>query len=422
MNAQKTIMNQAPTKGKLWNLQQPWCKPPGGRGPLSLHARIKRDSIEEKTPAIHEIVMLDDAAGLTNWLAKHPGDLDTSFLSKTPLIAAVRYNSWKCFNILVDRHASIEEYNSYNETALLIAISRHRIEMVQRLLRAGANIYALNRGDDTATVLTIRLDDVEILSLLHSHENHLLEHDLMNKNYPLECAVTYRARKCFAFIIGLKPSAQSFLIRREDHCPILRAIKSNDPDSLKELAKLKHFRGIINEPIKNPVLTTYLHIAVVDKRCDIVEILLKNGAYKRANDGNGDTPLHLAPTVEIAKLLLEKRNFFLDINNDGEDPLMNARKRVKSSVFQFLRVIAKEWNIDPNQQTERRENLRQIFNFAPGIIKIQCPLTRQPGIGLRNNFPLPPIAPTEAPVLCPTATESESSRNEQSAPQPMHDV
>ncbi len=105
--------------------------------------------------------------------------------------------------------------------------------------------------------------------------------------------------------------------------------------------------------------------------------------------------------MKIAKLLLEKRNFFLDINNDGEDPLTNARKRVKSSVFQFLRVMAKEWNRN----------------------KIQCPLTKQPGIGLRNSFPLPPTsAPTEAPVLCPTAIESESSRNELSAPQPIHDV
>lgn len=67
----------------------------------------------------------------------------------------------------------------------------------KRLLKAGANIYAADHSDDTASVLAIRLDDPIILSVLHSHANHLLEHDLVNNNYPLERVVTFRALKKF---------------------------------------------------------------------------------------------------------------------------------------------------------------------------------------------------------------------------------
>ena len=75
------------------------------------------------------------------------------------------------------------------------------------------------------------------------------------------------ARKCFNFIMSLKPSAQTFLIRREFNCPILRSIHIDNAESLKALAKLRDFRHVVNEPLTLHFKgeTTYIHLAVEKK-------------------------------------------------------------------------------------------------------------------------------------------------------------
>ena len=98
------------------------------------------------------------------------------------------------------------------------------MEMVKELLKNGANILATDREQVTVTETAISQDDVKLLELLHARENHLLEHVLHNENFPLTVTILKKARKCFDFIISLKPSAQMFLIKREYYCPILWAI------------------------------------------------------------------------------------------------------------------------------------------------------------------------------------------------------
>ena len=126
----------------------------------------------------------------------------------------------------------------------------------------GANILATDREQETVTEMAISQDNVQLLELLHANENHLLEHDLHNGNFPLTVTIMKKAQKCFNFIMNLKPSAQMFLFKREYYCPILWSIKKSDVESLKELAKVKDFRQVINEPltIRFKGETTYLHI------------------------------------------------------------------------------------------------------------------------------------------------------------------
>ena len=78
----------------------------------------------------------------------------------------------------------MDEYNPQNENALVIAVRFNRLETVKKLLAKGANILATDREQESVTEMAISSDNDQLLALLHSRENHLLEHDLHNENYP----------------------------------------------------------------------------------------------------------------------------------------------------------------------------------------------------------------------------------------------
>lgn len=142
-----------------------------------------------------------------------------------------------------------------------------------------------------------------------------------------------------------------------------------------------------------------------------MEILLENGARKRAADGGGNTPLHLAPTVEIAKLLLEERNFLLDTNDEGENPLTTAKTQMKSSLFPIFEGKIKGMENRSQATSRTKRKTAASLQLRPRISKVRCrQATSQPDIDLQNIFSLlPTSAPAETTVLCPTATASECS-------------
>ena len=154
------------------------------------------------------------------WGTKHPKDLELRFRRKSPLLVAIKSDSFECFQVLMDKKADIEDCNAQYETALIMAINHKRIQMIDILLSRGSNIRAVNRDHRCATELVIISDDVDILKLLHQNRNHVLEHDLHNGHFPIASAIENRAKNCFNYIIGLKPHVQSFLVTRGAGCPI----------------------------------------------------------------------------------------------------------------------------------------------------------------------------------------------------------
>ena len=300
--------------------------------------------VDEKIPKIHEIVMMDKGSELLQWLELHPGDMELQHHRRTPLLVAIQCNSGECFDILVRKNANIEEYNSNKETALVKAIKYNRVIMTERLLARKANILAVNCHHESVTSMAIARDDVILLAKLHYYNNHLLDHDLHNGNYPLDQAIFRKARKCFDFIINLKPMAQSFLIKRDYNCPIKRAIKMSDVESLEKLAQLKDFRYVINEMFtdEEKVETTYLHMAVKLKNAKIAEILIKKGANVQIMDEEGNQPIHVARTWEMAKLLWEHKAYNDERNENDKTPLEQAKTDGRNGVYQFLRLKTEE--------------------------------------------------------------------------------
>ena len=292
--------------------------------------------VEKNTPKVHELVLMNWNKELAEHLAKHPKDLELRFRRKSPLLVAIKSDSFESFQVLMDKKADIEDYNAQHETALIMAINHKRLEMIDILLSRGANIRAVNRDHRCATELVIISDDVAILKLLHQNRNHVLEHDLHNGHFPIASTIENRARNCFNYIIGLKPPVQSFLVTRGAGCPIWWAIRMNDEESLLKLAGLPDFTYVINTSFDKG--QTCLHLTSSRKKGSLTKILLENRAYIEEADTDGNTPLHVAADVENAKILFRYGASIYATNNNGETPIVYARNTKRNSVYQWLRL------------------------------------------------------------------------------------
>jgi hypothetical protein len=109
----------------------------------------------------------------------------------------------------------MEEYNPQNESALLIAVRLNRRTMIKDLITQGASLLPEDRMARTAIEILISRDDVGMIRFIHEDRQNLLEHDLLNREFPLSLAISHQARNCINYILSLQPKAQIFLIRRK---------------------------------------------------------------------------------------------------------------------------------------------------------------------------------------------------------------
>ena len=62
----------------------------------------QQHGIEETTPIGYELVLMNKHTELRYWIARHPEDIEITHRQKTPLLVAIKYNSYNCFKILIE--------------------------------------------------------------------------------------------------------------------------------------------------------------------------------------------------------------------------------------------------------------------------------------------------------------------------------
>ena len=97
---------------------------------------------------------------------------------------------------------------------------------------------------------------------------------------------------------------------------------------------------------ENPGVVSLLHLAVVFRRVDVMQLLLETGADPNAVDIYGNTPLHLlALNCELedrmaaAKRLLDAGCHFDQVNANGETALSLSKKPQGAQVHPFVEIV-----------------------------------------------------------------------------------
>jgi len=323
----------------------------------------RKHGIEKTTPKIHELVLMDSHTELKYWLTRHPEDIENSYRQKTPLLVAIKHNSYKCFKILLEHDADVEKSNSKNETALVTAVRLHRINMIEDLIYKGATIYSGDRLARTITEILISRDDVNSIRFVHIYKKNLLEHDLVNQEFPLTLAISHQARNCIDYILSQNPKVESFLINRKFSCPISVAIRRNDIKTIRALVELDRFQHIVNTKVHKSL--SYIHLAVEKNRHEIADILLYHGAHVNLQDNNGNTPAHFVNDIPTLRVLISHGARLELGNRNNETPIMAAEKDGRNAVYQYLRL----YNHENRKKVYKTLDTRFYYNNSDRIEK-----------------------------------------------------
>ncbi|XP_046452797.1 alpha-latroinsectotoxin-Lt1a-like [Daphnia pulex] len=235
--------------------------------------------------------------------------------------------------------------------------------MIENLIYKGATIYSGDRLARTITEILISRDDVNSIRFVHIYKKNLLEHDLVNQEFPLTLAISHQARNCIDYILSQNPKVESFLINRKFSCPISVAIRRNDIETIRALVELDRFQHIVNTKVQKSLF--YIHLAVEKNRHEIADILLYHGAHVNLQDNNGNTPAHFVNDIPTLRVLISHGARLELGNRNNETPIMAAEKDGRNAVYQYLRL----YNHENRKKVYKTLDTRFYYNNSDRIEK-----------------------------------------------------
>ncbi len=286
--------------------------------------------------ALNLFIPNENAEEIYDLLLENGGNPNSKNLSgDTPLYTAILNNKSKTIiEKLYNKGADINERNKNGITPLAKAVENNLIDQVVFLVNAGADIHAtdFNMTSPLARAFGNSPDIVKkttILKILVNSKN--INSRDTNGNSPLHIAVENNADPSqMDYLLSLTDDVNAR--NKDGNTPLFIAVKKNYQKLGDMLLQKKADIFSTNSENKSP-----LRIAL-SSNTDVQEWFLSSEVIK-AQDGIGNTPLHLAVEWKYdnaVKLLLEKGAQVNKTNHNGETPLFNAVKVNSLSIISIL--------------------------------------------------------------------------------------
>ncbi|XP_059176235.1 serine/threonine-protein phosphatase 6 regulatory ankyrin repeat subunit B-like [Physella acuta] len=244
----------------------------------------------------------------------------------TCLHEAARYCSKKILKLLLQHKAEVNQQNVNGETPLMIACVSGNVEAAEVLLKAGANVFLVDKNKNTALHHCVQYGIefpllVEKL-VLHSNQNNVefrQENTIVN-----EVNLIANAYGKYLHKIETNSNCQFFI----------NMTNSNKESAIYIACSLGHGETVTllisnkcNLDCATSTGKTPLMIASQRGFPIIVQSLIKNNADINIRDKNGETALHAAvksSNLHIASFLVENGANVNEQNNAGQTPLFYA--------------------------------------------------------------------------------------------------
>lgn len=246
----------------------------------------------------------------------------------TPLHIAARSDTSRLdiMKQLVAKGANVDSRNETDDTPLHIAALRERIDDIQLLLSAGADVSTQNSKGKTALDYA---KNTTIRNILLSQSRALIQEEKINNFY-------------------FKPGYSPLHMSSDQGCitKVQNILKS----------------GVDVNKKTDPFCFTALHLASAKGHKDIVEILLENGADINAENKGGNTPIHIAARSthcheHVVQLLIETGANINAKTKRQNTPLHYAAQNGHTAIVKLL--------VDAGALLDEKNNKgRMAFHYA----------------------------------------------------------
>lgn len=205
----------------------------------------------------------------------------------------------KLIQLLLLARRSLDIYNNLRQTPLHLAVITQQANMVEALLREGADPAALDRNGQTAIHLCCEYDQRDCLSvvLLRSSASSCLEIRNYEGLTPLHLAVL-RGHKDLARMLLDAGADINAMDIKSGQSPLMHAVESNNADMVRFL--IESGCDVNSQSYSG---NTALHGACGRGQVDTVRMLLKSGADSSLKNYHNDTPVMVANNKKIADVL-----------------------------------------------------------------------------------------------------------------------
>jgi ankyrin repeat protein len=296
-----------------------------------IHARNK-----EGNTAIHLAAMVDHGAAGTLLLARNADIFAPNSKGESPLYLAFHSSGavrewmltqstldakdglgntalhyvalWKkgvYVTLLAQKGAKVDAPNAMMETPLFMAARSNTPDTVQAMVKAGASINARDAQGNSPLHHAIFWDAQKSIDPLISAGNGINTQNLAGKS-PLHEAVRLGLNDSETALLARKPNLEIRDI--QGNTPLIEAIQSANLKSASSVERLVRAGSDISS--RNNTGDTPLHIAVSLQRMDVIGILLNGGALIHARNSQGVTPFQMALSISpnmVAALLTRDR-------------------------------------------------------------------------------------------------------------------
>uniref|UniRef100_A0A8C5D7N5 B-cell lymphoma 3 protein-like n=1 Tax=Gouania willdenowi TaxID=441366 RepID=A0A8C5D7N5_GOUWI len=222
----------------------------------------------------------------------------------------------RLIHLLMKARRSLDIYNNLRQTPLHLAVITNQRDMVEALLRGGADPSALDRNGHTCLHLCSEYDHIECLSVLLRSSFTPLEITNYEGRTALHVAVLQRHVHVVQMLLKAGANINATDIK-SGQSPLMLAVETNNTPMVHFLLQSgcevnsRSYGG-----------NTALHGACGRGQVDTVHLLLKNGADISLKNSHNDTPLMVAANKKVADVLRGKRVKHHDVvteHKDGEN-------------------------------------------------------------------------------------------------------
>lgn len=254
------------------------------------------------------------------------------------LMIACENNNKEIIELLIKKGANINDVDHNNRTALHEACKKGNLEVVKILIENGANIHIEEESGKTAVTFATEIvqpESLEIIKYLKDKGANLLVKDKNNNNLLHK-------------VIGVQ----------KDIKETIKIIKY----LISEKIELNEQNTIGNTPLINAILLT--------KNIEIVKILIENGADIKIENGSNKKAIDLAirkKSHEILDVLLQYHDDINEKNKEG-DTLLHQACETGNNV-EVINILIKH-GIDENIKNAKKQTALEVMKQKKENIKL----------------------------------------------------